>query len=53
MSAFSILADEDKVGSSWFDGWLSYLALADCAVLEDWIRNGGDGPEDLVNSVAV
>ncbi len=31
--------------------WLSYSILKDCAALEDWVRNEGDGPQDLLDSV--
>ncbi|GAW09020.1 reverse transcriptase-RNase H-integrase [Lentinula edodes] len=33
------------------DRWLSYSALHDCEALDDWVRNGGDGPAQLLNSV--
>ncbi|KAJ3859397.1 hypothetical protein EV359DRAFT_86458 [Lentinula novae-zelandiae] len=33
------------------DCWLAYSALHDCAALDDWVHNGGDGPPDLLNSV--
>lgn len=35
------------------DRWLSYSSLKDCACLEDWVRQGGDGPPELLDSVAV
>lgn len=31
--------------------WLSYGALKDCEVLDEWVRAGGDGPQDLIDSV--
>lgn len=33
------------------DCWLSYSSLHNCSALDDWVRNGGDGPPDLLNSV--
>ncbi|KAJ3910924.1 hypothetical protein F5877DRAFT_55801 [Lentinula edodes] len=33
------------------DHYLSYSALHDCEALDHWVRNGGDGPPDLLNSV--
>ncbi|GAW09476.1 reverse transcriptase-RNase H-integrase [Lentinula edodes] len=33
------------------DRWLPYSALHECAALDDWVRNGGDGPAQLLDSV--
>lgn len=31
--------------------WLSYSALKECRILEDWVKAGGDGPKELLHSV--
>ncbi|GAW09832.1 reverse transcriptase-RNase H-integrase [Lentinula edodes] len=33
------------------DRWLPYSSLHECEALDDWVRNGGDGPPQLLNSV--
>jgi hypothetical protein len=33
------------------DRWLSYASLKDCAALDTWVIQGGDGPADLLDSV--
>lgn len=31
--------------------WLLYSALKKCKILEDWVRSGGDGLKELLDSV--